>query len=126
MNKRDKLLQSIDASDTMTVNGLNYGDDLPEELDYNILENKVKAVFRVNAVFVAGNITFRVFAGATASPTVCVAQSPEIDRTTLAVNDLIDVPIPSGVLDKYVRLGVFNSIISATGSLEGELQPVFG
>jgi hypothetical protein len=126
MNKRDRLLHSIETTDTMTANGLNYGDDIDRGSDAPVLGAKVKAVFRVNAVFVAGNITFRVFSGAAATPTVCIAQSPEIDRTTLAVNDLIDVPIPSGVLDKYVRLGVFNSIISATGSLEGELQPVFG
>ncbi len=127
MNKRDKLLESIDTADTMTANGLNYGSTVDRGANFNVLENKVKAVFRVDTLPTgAGNITFQVFSGAATAPTAVIAQSPLYDRTALTLNQLIDVPIPSGVLLRYFRLGVANSAVDTTIVLEGELKPVFG
>lgn len=126
MNKQDILGRSLESTDTVTANGKNYGSDVPIKDGYRIGENKVKAVFRVTTAFAAGNFTLEVCSGASASPTTVVANGVLTARDGYAVGDMIDVPIPAGVLGAYNRLCVNNTSLSGTGAMEADLRTVFG
>jgi hypothetical protein len=126
MNKQDILGRSIATTDSTKANGNNYGSDVLVKDGYRIGENKVKAVFRITEAYAAGNFTLQVCAGSSANPTTVVAATPLIDRTTLAVGDFVELPIPGGVLDEYNRINVANSAISATGAMEADLRTTFG
>lgn len=127
MHKRDQLLRSIESDDTgIRANGVTYGDSMDRGSDAPIRGGQMEAIFEITAAFAAGNFTLTLCSGSTASPTAIVATSALINRVSLEVGDKVVVPVPGFVLDRYWRLGVTNSAISATGGMIGDLVVTAG
>jgi hypothetical protein len=123
----DSDLRSIKTTTAVAANGINYGVTIDLKAGNLVLDGRLKCRFVVTTAWAsAGNTAeLRVFSDATTTPTTLVASSPTKLHSAMTIGAQLTIVLPKGALThRYVRLGINNSALSATGAGIGDIMPI--
>ena len=126
INAGDSLLRSIETTTTTDGNGINYGATIDLKAAALSLEGRIKCRFWVSEAFAAAanTATLLVCSGAATAPTAVVERSEAKAHSAMGIGAYLEVILPTHALDRYVRLAISNSALSATGAGMGDIIPI--